>query len=46
MMWRTPGHELRALYAMNSSELWLTGTSPSRELKALDSMNNSGLWVT
>ena len=42
---RTLGRELKALYAMKSSRLWLVRTSPSLELKALDTMNNSRLWV-
>ena len=46
MTWKTPSHELKTLYAMNSSKLWLTRMSPSRELKALDAINNLGLWVT
>ena len=45
MTWRTPGRELRALYAMNSLELWLTRTSLSHELEALYAMNNSRFWV-
>ena len=45
MTWRTPSRELRALYAMNNSELWLTRTSLSHELKALYAMNNSRFWV-
>ena len=40
------GRELKALYAMNNSGLWLKKMSPNRELKALDAMNNSRLWVT
>ena len=39
----TLGRELRALYAMNSSGLWLTWMTLCHELRALDAMKNSGL---
>ena len=46
MTWRIPDRELRALYAMNSSGMWLRRMSPSHELNTLNVMNNSRLWVT
>ena len=42
----TPGRELKALDAMNSSRLWLKLTTLGHELRALDAMNNSWLWLT
>ena len=46
MTWRTPGCEVRALYAMNNSGLWLTRMNLNHELKALNTINNPRLWVT
>ena len=37
----TLGRELRALEAMNSSGLSMTGNTPGHELRALDAMNKS-----
>ena len=39
---KTPGHELRALDAMNNSRLSMTGNTLGHEPKALNAMNNSG----
>ena len=40
------GHEHQDLNVMNTSGLWMTGTTHGCELKALDDINNSGLWLT
>ena len=45
MTWMTTGHELRALYAMNNSRLWMTWMTLGHELTTLDAMNNWGLWM-
>ena len=42
----TPGHELKALEAMNNSMLRMIGMTLGRELSALDVMNSLGLWMT
>ena len=42
----TPGHELRALDAMNNSGLSMTSATLGRELRALVAMNNSELLMT
>ena len=41
----TPGHELKALDAINSSGLWKTCGTLGRELRDLDAMNRFGLWL-
>ena len=38
-------HELKALDAMNSSELWMTCSTLGHDLRALDAMNNSELLI-
>ena len=40
-----PGHELRALDAMNNLGLWMTRMTSGCELKALDATNSLGLWM-
>ena len=36
----TMGHEVTALYAMNSSTLWMIGMTPNQKLRTLDVVNN------
>ena len=38
-------HELKALDAMNSSELWMTCSTLGHDLRALDAMNNLELLI-
>ena len=42
---KTLGHELKALDAMNSLELWKTFSTLGHDLRALDSMNNQELLI-
>ena len=48
VLWKTlltPGHEFKALDAMNSLRLWMTWTTLGCELRALDAMKNlSCVW--
>ena len=52
VLWKTlltPGHEFKALDAMNSLRLWMTWNTLGCELRALDAMNNLRLcmiWMT
>ena len=39
----TSRYELKALYAMNNSGLWMTHTTLGREMRDLDAMNSYGL---
>ena len=41
----TLGHKVKALNAMNSSELWMTCSTLGCDLWALDAMNNSKMLI-
>ena len=40
------GCKLNTLDVMNSSRMWIMGTTLGCELRALDVVNSSGQWIT